>query len=175
MTTGPENQDPHQQPEGQPEGASAPPPYGSPAPPPPGATPPPYGEQAPPPYGEQAPPPYGEQAAPPPYGQPYQQPSGYPPPPVGGAPYGAGPGAPYGVHPVTGIPYSDKSKLVAGLLQILIPLGIGRFYIGDTKTGVWQLVVTVLTCGIGALWPFIDGIIMLATDSTDVQGRPLRS
>jgi len=171
MTTGPENQDPHQQPEGQPEGQSVPPPpYGAPAPPP-------YGEQAPPPppYGEQAPPPpYGEQAPPPPYGQPYQQPSGYPPP-VGGAPYGAGPGAPYGVHPVTGIPYSDKSKLVAGLLQILIPLGIGRFYIGDTKTGVWQLVVTVLTCGIGALWPFIDGIIILATDSTDVQGRPLRS
>ncbi len=159
MTTGPENPDPTQQPEGQPEGQPVPPPYGAPAPPP-------YGEQAPPPYGEQAPPPYG---------QPYAQPSGYPPPPAGAVPYGASPGAPYGVHPVTGIPYSDKSKLVAGLLQILIPLGIGRFYIGDTKTGVWQLVVTVLTCGIGALWPFIDGIIMLATDSVDAQGRPLRS
>ena len=158
MTTGPENPDPTQQPEGQPEGQPVPPPYGAPAPPP-------YGEQAPPPYGEQAPPPYG---------QPYAQPSGYPPPPAGAVPYGASPGAPYGVHPVTGIPYSDKSKLVAGLLQILIPLGIGRFYIGDTKTGVWQLVVTVLTCGIGALWPFIDGIIMLATDSVDAQGRPLR-
>ncbi|HYF74925.1 MAG TPA: TM2 domain-containing protein [Nocardioides sp.] len=152
MSTGPEHPDPSQQPEGQ----SAPPPYGAPAPPPPGQTPPP------PPYGEPAPAPYG-------------QPSGYPPPPAGGFPYGANPAAPYGVHPVTGIPYSDKSKLVAGLLQILIPLGIGRFYIGDTKTGVWQLVVTVLTCGIGALWPFIDGIIMLATDSTDAQGRPLRS
>ena len=33
-----------------------------------------------------------------------------------------------------------------------------------------QLVVTVLTCGIGALWPFIDGIIMLATDSKDANG-----
>lgn len=159
MTTGPENPDPTQQPEGQPEGQPVPPPSGAPAPPP-------YGEQAPPP-------PYGE-PAPSPYGQPYAQPSGYPPP-AGAVPYGASPGAPYGVHPVTGIPYSEKSKLVAGLLQILIPLGIGRFYIGDTKTGVWQLVVTVLTCGIGALWPFIDGIIMLATDSVDAQGRPLRS
>ncbi len=73
------------------------------------------------------------------------------------------------MHPVTGIPYSDKSKLVAGLLQILIPLGIGRFYIGDTKIGVWQLVVTILTCGIGALWPFIDGIMILATDSKDAR------
>ena len=110
-----------------------------------------------------SPPPYGQQAFP----------SGYPPPQPGV--YGASPAAPYGVHPVTGIPYSDKSKLVAGLLQILIPLGIGRFYIGDTKIGVWQIVVTVLTCGIGALWPFIDGIIILATDSVDAQGRPLRS
>ncbi|WP_243060796.1 TM2 domain-containing protein [Nocardioides sp. SR21] len=121
--------------------------------------------QAPPP-----PPPY-QQPAPPPYGQPQ---GGYAPPPAGGfaAP---NPAAPYGVHPVTGVPYSDKTKLVAGLLQILIPLGIGRFYIGDTKTGVWQLVVTILTCGIGALWPFIDGIMILATDSKDAQGRPLRS
>ncbi len=150
MTQGPEQPDQPQQPEDQP---------------------PPYGVPAPPPYGEPAPPPYG-QAPPPPYSQ---QPSGYPPPPMGGMPYGANPAAPYGVHPMTGIPYSDKSKLVAGLLQILIPLGIGRFYIGDTKMGVWQIVVTVLTCGIGALWPFIDGIIILATDSVDAEGRPLRS
>ena len=84
------------------------------------------------------------------------------------------PGAPYGVHPMTGIPYSDKTKLVAGLLQILIPLGIGRFYIGDTKIGVFQLLVTIFTCGIGALWPFIDGIILLVTDSKDANGYMLR-
>ena len=107
---------------------------------------------------------------------PYGQPSGYPAPPAGGfAPGPYNPAAPYGVHPVTGIPYSDKTKLVAGLLQILIPIGIGRFYIGDTKMGVWQVIVTVLTCGIGALWPFIDGIVILATDSVDAQGRPLRT
>jgi TM2 domain-containing membrane protein YozV len=120
----------------------------------------PQGQQ--PPYGQ---PPYGQQ----PYGQPaYGQQPPY-------APYGYDPAAPYGVHPVTGIPYSDKTKLVAGLLQILIPLGIGRFYIGDTKTGVLQLIVTLVTCGIGGLWPFIDGIVILATDSVDAQGRPLRS
>lgn len=165
MTTGPENPDPSQQSQGQPEGQPAPPPYGAPAPPPPS-----YGDPVPPPAGQATPPPYVQ-----PSGYPPPPAGGYGPPPVGGAPYGAGPAAPYGVHPVTGIPYSDKSKLVAGLLQILIPIGIGRFYIGDTKTGVWQVVITVLTCGVGALWPFIDGIIMLATDSVDAQGRPLRS
>ena len=130
-----------------------------------GSTPDP--NQPPPPtYGQ---PPYGQpQPGQPVYGQPV-----YTPP--GAAPYGVSAATPYGVHPTLGIPYSDKSKIVAALLQILIPLGIGRFYIGDNKTGTWQLVVTVLTCGIGALWPFIDGIIMLASDSKDAQGRLLRS
>ena len=144
--------------------------------------PPPTGDPAPPPYG-QAPPPqpgYQQQGYPqqgyPQQGYPQQ---GYPqqgyPQQAYPGPYGASPQAPYGIHPATGLPFSDKSKLVAGLLQILIPLGIGRFYIGDTKTGVWQLVVTILTCGIGALWPFIDGIIILATDSKDGNGLPLRT
>jgi TM2 domain-containing membrane protein YozV len=117
--------------------------------------------------------------------QPPPDPSQPPPPPPGyaatgyAAPGYAAPGqpayAPYGIHPGTGLPYSDKSKIIAGLLQILLPLGIGRFYIGDSKTGGWQLAVTLLTCGVGALWPFIDGIVILVTDSRDVQGRILRS
>jgi TM2 domain-containing membrane protein YozV len=165
MSQGPEHPEPSEQPEGEP----APPPYGQPAPPP-------ADQPPPPPYGAPQPPPSGA-APPPPYGAPQPPPYGAPQPPYGGpaAPYGASAAAPYGVHPVTGIPYSDKTKLVAGLLQILIPIGIGRFYLGDTKIGVWQVVVTVLTCGIGALWPFIDGIIILATDSVDAQGRPLRT
>jgi TM2 domain-containing membrane protein YozV len=100
------------------------------------------------------------------YGQPaYPQPA-----------YGQpSPAAPFGVHPVTGVPYSEKSKLVAALLQILIPLGLGRFYIGDNRTGTIQLVVTLVTCGVGGIWPFVDGIMMLIGDPVDAQGRPLRS
>ena len=98
------------------------------------------------------------------------------PPPVAPAgAYGVSTSAPYGIHPVTGIPYSDKQKLLAGLLNILLPFGIGRFYIGDTKTGVLQLVVTVLTCGLGSLWSLIDGIMMLVNDDTkDSNGYILR-
>jgi hypothetical protein len=153
MTTGPEDPlDPNQQPDAQ----SVPPPYGAPPPPDPQSSQQPYQE---------------------PYQQSYQQSYQQQPPPVAGQgmPY-ANPAAPYGVHPVTGAPYSDKSKLVAGLLQIFLGgLGIGRFYIGDTKIAVWQIVVTVLTCGIGSIWGLIDGIIILATDNvSDAQGRPLR-
>ncbi|MFE9694071.1 TM2 domain-containing protein [Micromonospora sp. NPDC005806] len=79
---------------------------------------------------------------------------------------------PYQQHP-QGV--SDKSKVVAGILQILLgSLGIGRFYMGDTKTGVIQLVVSVVTCGLGGIWGLIDGILILVNGGVDGQGRPLR-
>jgi TM2 domain-containing membrane protein YozV len=89
--------------------------------------------------------------------------------------YGVSTSAPYGLDPKTGIPYSDKQKLIAGLLNILLPFGVGRFYIGDSKTGALQLVVTLVTCGIGSLWSLIDGILMLVHDDTkDSNGYILR-
>lgn len=89
---------------------------------------------------------------------------------------GAGaPGAPYGYDPVTGLPYSEKSKLVAGLLGILLGgFGVGRFYTGHVGLGVAQLIVTFVTFGLGALWGFIDGIMMLAGNAKDSNGLPLR-
>jgi TM2 domain-containing membrane protein YozV len=117
--------------------------------------------------------PYGSTPPPPPPPSPGYQ--GYQQPGVPVGAYGVSSQAPYGLHPVTGIPYSDKNKIVAGLLQIFLPFGIGRFYIGDTTTGVLQLVVTLLTCGIGSLWSLVDGIILLATDSKDANGYMLRS
>jgi len=122
----------------------------------------------------------GEQ---PPEYQPYQQPNQQPPPPPYGqpayygrppAPYVFDPNAPYGVDPVSGLPYSDKTKLVAGLLQVIIPLGIGRMYMGQTGLGVTQLLVTIFTCGIGGLWPFIDGIMILVGNPRDANGRPMK-
>ncbi|RKN49703.1 TM2 domain-containing protein [Micromonospora costi] len=77
------------------------------------------------------------------------------------------PGHPQGV--------SDKSKIVAGILGIVLgSFGVGRFYMGHTKTGVLQLVVTIVTCGIGGIWGFIDGILILVNGGVDGQGRPLR-
>ncbi len=70
---------------------------------------------------------------------------------------------------------SDKSKVVAGILGILLgTFGVGRFYTGHTKIGVLQLVVGVCTFGIGGLWGVIDGILILITGGTDALGRPLR-
>lgn len=95
-------------------------------------------------------------------------------PPYPGQPGPQYPGQPQ-YDPVTGQPYSDKSKLVAGLLQILLGgFGVGRFYTGHTQTAVLQIVVTVFTCGIGSIWGLIDGIMILVNGGTDAQGRPLR-
>ena len=70
-----------------------------------------------------------------------------------------------------------KSKLVAGLLRVLIGyLGIHRFYLGYVGIGVAQIVVTLCTCGLGGLWGFIEGILILVGSAitTDAEGCPLK-
>ena len=86
---------------------------------------------------------------------------------------GYDPAAPYGRDPVSGFPYSDRSKVLAGLLQLFLPIGIGRMYAGHTGIGVAQLLLT-LFFGLGMVWAFIDGIVILAGRPTDGRGRPLR-
>ncbi|MGQ0844774.1 MAG: TM2 domain-containing protein [Sporichthyaceae bacterium] len=179
-----------------PSGNTPPPPYGSPPsgppsydkPPSPGqppayGQPPSYGQgqpPQPPPYGQGQPPGYGQQ--PPAYGQPPQGwgdpgPGQPPPPGYGQPPYGQPP-AGYGPPPPGypgGPPLSDKSKVVAGVLQILLGFfGAGRFYTGHTKIALLQLLVSVVTCGIGAVWGLIDGILILVNGGTDSKGRTLK-
>jgi TM2 domain-containing membrane protein YozV len=120
-----------------------------------------------------------EHGTPPP--PPPQQP-GYPPqypPPAGQYPPAyMDPAAPYGRHPLTGEPLSEKSKVVAGLLQLLGLLGlvgIGRIYLGYTGLGIAQLLVGLITCGIGAvIWGIIDAVLLLTDKVRDPEGRPLR-
>lgn len=70
-----------------------------------------------------------------------------------------------------------KSKLVAGLLGVLLGgLGIHRFYLGYVSIGIAQIAVTLCTVGLGAVWGFIEGILILIGNSitTDAEGRPLK-
>ena len=79
--------------------------------------------------------------------QAYQQPQpGAYPPPQG--------------YPQQGGQVGMKSKMAAGLLAIFLGcLGIHKFYMGWTKEGVIMLLVSLLTCGIGAIVMEIIGII----------------
>src|ERR1700694_4519496 len=103
----------------------------------------------------------------------------YPPPPWAKSPPSyVDPAAPYGRHPLTGEPLSDKSKVVAGLLQLLGLfglVGIGRIYLGYTGLGVAQLAVGLVTCGIGVIvWGISDAVLILTDKVRDPEGRPLR-
>ncbi|WP_068152572.1 TM2 domain-containing protein [Rhodococcoides corynebacterioides] len=121
----------------------------------------------------------------------------YAPNPYGAPPFGGwvDPSAPYGRHQQTGEPYGEKSKVVAGLLQLVplvfaLPIGIGRFYMGTNAIAIAQLsvfVVGVLLCltiigivfglpllVVGWLWCLVDGIVVLAGTPRDGDGRLLR-
>ncbi|HQZ86640.1 MAG TPA: TM2 domain-containing protein, partial [Actinomycetota bacterium] len=150
-----------------PEAAAAPPP---PPPPAPEAAPAEAAADLEPPPPPPPPAPAPEAAAPaappPPPAYPEAYPQGYAP----------GYQQPYG-NPANADPLA-KSKMAAGLLGIFLGgFGIHRFYLGFTMIGILQIVVTVLTCGIGALWGTVEGILYLVGSSgftTDAQGRPLR-
>ncbi|GAA2075212.1 hypothetical protein GCM10009821_12810 [Aeromicrobium halocynthiae] len=90
-----------------------------------------------------------------------------------------------------GVPYSDKSRTTAGLLQVLLTFmcavgGVGRLYAGHTAIGLLQLLgilvsipmmfllVGLLTLPAFVLWSLIDGILMFTGRPVDAAGRPLR-
>ncbi len=108
-------------------------------------------------------------------GQGYQQANQYQNPNQGYNPYGQQP--PYGQPPYGQPPYGQqKSKLVAGLLGIFLGgFGVHNFYLGFTARAIIQIVVSLVTCGIGAWWGIIEGILILCGRYTtvDANGVPL--
>lgn len=55
-----------------------------------------------------------------------------------------------------------EKKVPAGILGILLGgLGVHKFYLGYTKEGIIQIVITLVTCGFGSLVGFVEGIIYL--------------
>ena len=72
---------------------------------------------------------------------------------------------------------AQKSRIAAGILGILLGgLGIHRFYLGYVGIGIVQIVVTIVTFGIGSIWGLIEGILILTGSgiTKDAKGRPLR-
>ncbi len=64
-------------------------------------------------------------------------------------------------------PQQENKKVVAGIFALLLgSLGVHKFYLGYTTEGIIQLVISIVTCGIGGIIPFVEGIIYL-TKSDD--------
>ena len=64
---------------------------------------------------------------------------------------------------------SEESKRVlAGVLAILLgSLGVHKFVLGYTKEGIIQLIISVVSCGILGIIPFIEGIIYLTKSNEE--------
>ena len=76
---------------------------------------------------------------------------------------------------VTNVKPAGKSKMAAGFLGIFLGgWGIHNFYLGYTNKGIAQIFVTLFTCGFGAIWGLIEGIMILTGSiNTDAEGNPL--
>ena len=73
-------------------------------------------------------------------------------------------------------PKAVKYKYVAVALALFLGFtGMHRFYLGYYKLGLAQLAFTAVTVGYGALWGFIEVILLLAGHiNKDAKGRPLK-
>jgi TM2 domain-containing membrane protein YozV len=97
------------------------------------------------------------------------------------------------VLPADGEQLSDRSGLVAGLLQVAFGwVGAGRLYTGHVAIALAQfgtvwLVGLLVMCGfaatdadiwvlgwLGMTWPVVDGILMMMGGQRDAEGRRLR-
>lgn len=59
-------------------------------------------------------------------------------------------------------PVQENKKIMAGVLALLVGgFGVHKFVLGYTNEGIIQIVISIFTCGIGGLIPFIEGIIYL--------------
>lgn len=73
--------------------------------------------------------------------------------------------------------YKSEKKLIAGILGIIVGgFGIHKFYLGYTKEGIIQIILTFITFGFGSLIGFIEGILYLFKsdeefDNTYVKGK----
>lgn len=59
-------------------------------------------------------------------------------------------------------PKQENKKIVAGICAILIGgIGVHKFILGYSKEGIIQIILSVVSCGLLGIIPFIEGIIYL--------------
>lgn len=87
---------------------------------------------------------------------------------------GPAPAAAYRGAPVHAVPTTDRNKIVAALLAFFLGvLGVHRFYLGRTGSGIVMLVLTCTIVGmlITGPWAFVDFIRYLIMSDRDFARR----
>ena len=55
-----------------------------------------------------------------------------------------------------------SQRVLCGVMGLILGgLGIHRFILGDVLGGILRIVISVVTCGVGSIIGFIEGIIYL--------------
>ncbi len=69
----------------------------------------------------------------------------------------------------------DKDWMTTLILAILLGVyGIHQFYVGNSKKGVYMILVTLVTCGIGGvIWTIMDIIAIVQGTVVDGNGKLL--
>lgn len=63
---------------------------------------------------------------------------------------------------------APKDKTTAGLLALLLGgIGIQYFYLNKPVAGILSIVISIVTCGVWSIIPFIQGIMMLTMSQQD--------
>ena len=73
-------------------------------------------------------------------------------------------------------PKAVKYKYVAAVLALFLGFtGLHRFYLGFYWLGLAQLALTAATVGYGALWGFVEAVLLFTGNiNKDAKGRPLK-
>lgn len=62
----------------------------------------------------------------------------------------------------------ESKRIVCGICGILLGgFGVHRFLLGDSKGGIIRIVITFVTCGLGAWIGIIEGIMYLIKSDAD--------
>lgn len=65
-------------------------------------------------------------------------------------------------------PIQENKKIAAGVCALLIGgLGVHKFILGYTQEGIIQIILSIISCGVLTIIPFIEGIIYLTKSDNE--------